>query len=56
MRPPDLENNTEVKIHDHASDILAVEIVAGGADVPGTPVGGVAGFGAGTEDPTLRCG
>ena len=40
----------EVKIRDHASDILAVEIVAGGVNVPDTAVGVVA-VSAGIEDP-----
>ena len=41
--------NPEVKVGDHASDILAVKIVVGGVDVPDTPVGVVVTVSAGTE-------
>ena len=41
--------NVDVKVGDHASDILAVEIVVGGVYVPGTPVGVVVTVSAGTE-------
>ena len=47
---PQLERiNPEVKVGDHASDILAVKIVVGGVDVPDTPVGVVVTVSAGTE-------
>ena len=41
--------NVDVEVGDHASDILAVEIVVGGVDVPDTPVGVVVTVSAGTE-------
>ena len=39
----------EVGVGDHACDVLAVEVVVGGVDVPDTPVGVVVAVGAGTE-------
>ena len=39
----------EVGVGDHSSDVLAVEVVVGGVDVPDTPVGVVVAVGAGTE-------
>ena len=39
----------EVGVGDHASDILAVEVVVGLVDVPGAPVGVVVAVGASTE-------
>ena len=40
---------SKIKISDHASDILAVEIVVSGVDGPGAPVGVVIAVGTGTE-------
>ena len=49
---PQLERiYSEIKIGDHACDILAVEIVVGGVDIPDTPVGVVVTVGAGAEGP-----
>ena len=42
---------SKIKISDHASDILAVEIVVGGVDVPDTPVGVIVTVGAGAKGP-----
>ena len=39
----------EVGVGDHACDVLAVEVVVGGVDVPDAPVGVVIAVGAGTE-------
>ena len=47
---PQLEGiYSEIKIGDHACDILAVEIVVGGVDIPDTPVGVVVTVGAGAK-------
>ena len=47
---PQLERiYSKIKISDHASDILAVEIVVSGVDGPGAPVGVVIAVGTGTE-------
>ena len=39
----------EIRVGDHARDVLAVEVVVGGVDVPDTPVRVVVAVGAGTE-------
>ena len=41
----------EVGVGDHACDVLAVEVVVGGVDVPDAPVGVVVAVGAGAEGP-----
>ena len=38
-----------IRVGDHPGDVLAVEVVVGGVDVPDTPVGVVVAVGAGTE-------
>ena len=42
----------EIRVGDHTSHVLAVEIVVGGVDVPDTPVRVVVAVGAGTERPS----
>ena len=39
----------KIRVGDHASDVLAVEIVVGHVDIPGAPVGVVVAVGARTE-------
>ena len=44
-----MRGNCQVKIGHHASDILTIEVIGGGIDVPYTPVGIVVTVGAGAE-------
>ena len=46
----------KIRVGDHASDVLAVEIVVGDVDVPDAPVGVVVAVGARTEGAVIPQG
>jgi len=46
----------KIRVGDHASDVLAVEIVVGDIDVPDAPVGVVVAVGARTEGAVIPQG
>ena len=46
----------KIRVGDHASDVLAVEIVMGDVDVPDAPVGVVVAVGACTEGAVIPQG